>query len=66
MNHVVYNDCQGEFSLSRDSLAWLAERGVARAYKILNETQDKPGVTIDAAMIGLDRHSAILALCISE
>jgi hypothetical protein len=62
----VYNDCQGEFSLSREALKWLAERGVNRAHKILEEVREKPGVRIDAEMIGLSRHCSILVLCVKE
>ena len=66
MYHVASNDCQGEFSLSREALQWLGERGVTEAYKILLEIQEKPGVRVDESMIGLQRHDALLVLCISE
>ena len=66
MYHVVYNDCQGEFSLSRKALQWLSERGVARAHDILEETRNHPGISIDEAMVGLERHDGLLALCVSE
>lgn len=62
----MYNDCQGEFSLSHEALKWLSERGVNRAHKILEEVRERPGVRIDAEMIGLKRHSAILVLCVKE
>ena len=64
--HVVYNDCPGEFNLSREALRWLAERGVARAHEILLEVEEKPGVRVDASMIGMHRHNSLLALCIGE
>mgnify|MGYP004131718845 FL=1 len=66
MYHVVYNDCQGEFSLSREALNWLAERGVSKAYDIMIETADHPGISVDETMIGLERHDSLLVLCVSE
>lgn len=66
MYHVVYNDCQGEFSLSREALRWLSERGIARAYEIMIEIEDLPGISVDESMIGLERHDTLLALCVTE
>lgn len=67
ITHVVYNDCEGEFSLSRESLKWLAERGVTMSYKLLEEIGNQEKLwPIDEAAVGMERHSALLVLCVSE
>lgn len=62
----MYNDCPGEFSLSREALQWLSSRGVTQAYKILEEIEKIPGVSVDETMIGMTRHHPLLALCVRE
>lgn len=66
--HVVYNDSEGAFSLSRSALEWLSDRGVNTAYKIMKELEkfSAKDTLIDETMIGLKRHSPILVLCVSE
>jgi len=64
-NYVVYNNSPGGFSLSRQALEWLSERGVVKASKLLSE--DFPeDFQIDSDMIGMPRHSALLCLCVEE
>jgi len=66
--YIVYNDSDNEFALSSEALVWLAERGVMGAYQLVNEikSHSSSNTKIDNTMIGLERHSAILALCIEE
>jgi len=64
--HVVYNDCPGEFCLSRSALEWLASRGVVKADLLLRETESCPWTLIDESMVGLFRHNSLLALCVKE
>jgi len=66
--HVVYNDSEGSFSLSHQALMWLADHGVNSAYKIMNELEkfSEKDIHVDETMIGLTRHSPILALCVNE
>ena len=68
---VVYNDCEGEFSLSHAALMWLSDRGNVRAYRLIKEFESAFGdeqtlMTIDETMIGLDRHNALLVLCVEQ
>ena len=65
--YVAYNDCEGEFSLSREALEWLADRGVIKAHEILNEIEDEHGnVHIDETMLNMKRHNSLLILCIEN
>jgi|TARA_E500000331_G_scaffold282235_1_gene275882 hypothetical protein len=65
--HVAYNDSEGEFALSFEAIEWLAARGVVRAQKLIREMGSMPSNWgIDASALGLERHSSILILCISE
>jgi len=65
--YVAYNDCEGEFSLSRAALEWLADRGVIKAHEILNELDDEHGnVCVDETMLDMKRHSSLLILCIEN
>ena len=66
-NFVAFNNCDGEFSLSPLAVRWLADRGVEKAWELI----DSLGlsihiITIDEAMLGLKRHSPLLILCIEE
>ena len=67
--HVAYNDCEGFFSLSKEAVVWLAERGVVGAHHILEEVDSslvRIFPDIDESLIGLERHDTLLALCIKE
>mgnify|MGYP001459227667 CR=1 FL=1 len=65
--HVAYNDSEGEFSLSFEAIEWLASRGVTKAQKLIKEMGNMPSNWgVDASVLGLERHSAILILCITE
>tara|TARA_Y100000034_G_C6681561_1_gene299636 strand:- start:76 stop:435 length:360 start_codon:yes stop_codon:yes gene_type:complete len=66
--YIVYNDSDHEFALSMEALVWLAERGIVSAYQIVEEIKlhNSKNIKIDNTMIGLERHSALLALCIEE
>ena len=65
--HVVFNDSEKEFSLSDEALKWLGERGVSRAFDILDEILPNRGnLPIDNTMIGMNRHDALLVLCIES
>ncbi len=67
-NHVVFNNCEGAFSLSPEAVRWLADRGVKRAWDLIEEIgfTTLHIITVDESMIGLTRHSPILALCVQE
>lgn len=65
-SYVAYNDCEGEFSLSSTAVEWLAERGVIGAQNLISEMGESPNWGIDTAIIGLERHSSLLILCIRE
>lgn len=74
--HVVYNDCEGEFSLSLEALRWLSDRGISSAYRIAEDLEKSSigsigglsefDITVDETMLGLTRHSALLVLCIEH
>ena len=40
MNKVVYNSCYGGFSLSRECVEWMADRGHPEAIAILREGRE--------------------------
>lgn len=65
-SYVAYNDCEGEFSLSIEAIEWLAERGVIGAQRLTQEMGESPNWGIDTTIIGLERHSSLLILCVKE
>jgi hypothetical protein len=70
-NYIVFNDSDGEFCLSRDALEWLSERGWSKAYDLLCEIAElefgaEKIIKVDETMIGMTRHTPMLALCVSE
>tara|TARA_Y100000817_G_C16453098_1_gene365947 strand:+ start:193 stop:534 length:342 start_codon:yes stop_codon:yes gene_type:complete len=66
-NFVVYNNSEGCFSLSPEAVQWLSDRGVEKAWKLINDLDCTIHIlNIDEAMLGLERHSPLLVLCVQE
>tara|TARA_B100000700_G_scaffold197916_1_gene217675 strand:+ start:179 stop:547 length:369 start_codon:yes stop_codon:yes gene_type:complete len=71
ISYIAFNDSDGEFCLSREALEWMSERGWSKAYDLLCEIDShaltlEKVIKIDETMIGMTRHTPLLALCLSE